>query len=433
MNRKRRRLLVDNRCERGQRQELAKPGVKRRRSQLATHRRQTGIARIGEALEPRQLLAIDFPTAAAIQPLGSLAYSSELDASILAPDATETLNFDLDAGQSFSVVIDPSGTLQASVSISTPSGASHLSRTGGAVDEPVFVQSVAAKTAGVYSVRVTGAGGTTGDFNARLLLNGQFEEEAFGGRGNNGIPGGEPLTLASIDGTAASVRSVIGRTDIGDVASNATEDFESGNLSSQWSIDSSTDVGQVQISPETAGEGTNSLVLETSASVPTQEEPPQGVAYVIYDPSSGELSLDTSFPITTLEIDSSSSIFTGDAAQGLGDSVFDVDRDDKIFKLGTDGFDDFSLGNVAPVGLDLEFLNQDLRVDGRLARRRKGRLSVTCRRGNQQPSNLRVGWCDFAADAFVFAHFSERPAYPTAVDISWCSRWRRRRHQLGWR
>ena len=52
--------------------------------------------------------------------------------------------------------------------------------------------------------------------------------------------------------------------------------------------------------------------------------------FVIYNANTGVLRLDTTTPVTTIEIVSESGIFTADDADNLG-SVFDVDDDFKIF------------------------------------------------------------------------------------------------------
>ncbi len=71
--------------------------------------------------------------------------------------------------------------------------------------------------------------------------------------------------------------------------------------------------------------------------------------------------------MTSVNIDSAASIFTGDAAQNLGGS-FDNDADNNIFKA-TFGssFGSLSFGNVAQAGLSEEFVLGDLSVVGSLA------------------------------------------------------------------
>ena len=90
---------------------------------------------------------------------------------------------------------------------------------------------------------------------------------------------------------------------------------------------------------------------------------------LIYDPRTGELSVDApaGTELTSINIDSATGVFTGDAAGELGGS-FDNDRDTNIFKA-TFGssFGSVSFGNVAQTGLSKEFLLGDLTVVGSLA------------------------------------------------------------------
>ena len=90
---------------------------------------------------------------------------------------------------------------------------------------------------------------------------------------------------------------------------------------------------------------------------------------IVYDPATGELSVNApaSTQINSINIDSVSAIFIGDAAQNLGGS-FDNDTDNNIFKA-TFGssFGSLSFGNVAQPGLSEDFVLNDLTVVGSLA------------------------------------------------------------------
>ena len=88
-----------------------------------------------------------------------------------------------------------------------------------------------------------------------------------------------------------------------------------------------------------------------------------------YNPVSGEVFVDATVGVelTSINIDSASGIFIGDAAQNLGGS-FDNDADANIFKATFGGsFGSFSFGNVAATGLSQEFVAGDLTVVGSLA------------------------------------------------------------------
>ena len=93
-----------------------------------------------------------------------------------------------------------------------------------------------------------------------------------------------------------------------------------------------------------------------------------GQTSVIYDPATGEVSVDApaGVELTSINIDSAGGIFTGADAQNLGGS-FDNDADNNIFKATFGGsFGSLSLGNVAQSGVSQEFLLADLSVVGSL-------------------------------------------------------------------
>ena len=94
-----------------------------------------------------------------------------------------------------------------------------------------------------------------------------------------------------------------------------------------------------------------------------------GQASITYDARTGELGVDApaGTDLTSINIDSASGIFMGDAAQNLGGS-FDNDADNNIFKA-TFGssFGSLSFGNVAQTGLSEEFVLNDLTAVGSLA------------------------------------------------------------------
>ena len=93
-----------------------------------------------------------------------------------------------------------------------------------------------------------------------------------------------------------------------------------------------------------------------------------GQTSLVYDSATGSLSVDApaGIQLTSINIDSASDIFTGDAAQNLGGS-FDNDADGNIFKATFGGsFGSIDLGNVATRGLSETFLLSDLSVVGSL-------------------------------------------------------------------
>ena len=90
---------------------------------------------------------------------------------------------------------------------------------------------------------------------------------------------------------------------------------------------------------------------------------------IVYNALTGEVAVDApaGVDLTSVNIESASSIFTGVPAQNLGGS-FDNDSDNNIFKA-TFGssFGSLSFGNVAQPGLSEDFVAGDLTVVGSLA------------------------------------------------------------------
>ena len=105
------------------------------------------------------------------------------------------------------------------------------------------------------------------------------------------------------------------------------------------------------------------------ATIQSNGQSGDGQTSVVYSPDTGELSVDAPLGVelTSINIDSASGIFTGDAAQNLGGS-FDHDADGNIFKA-TFGssFGSLSFGSVAQAGLSPQFVADDLTVVGSLA------------------------------------------------------------------
>jgi hypothetical protein len=90
---------------------------------------------------------------------------------------------------------------------------------------------------------------------------------------------------------------------------------------------------------------------------------------VIYNAGTGELAVDApaGTNLTSINIESAGSIFTGSPSQNLGGS-FDNDADNNIFKATFGGdFGSLTFGNVAQSGLSEDFIANDLTVVGSLA------------------------------------------------------------------
>ena len=105
------------------------------------------------------------------------------------------------------------------------------------------------------------------------------------------------------------------------------------------------------------------------AAIATGGKEDDGQTSIVYDANTGEVKVDApaGVQLTSVNIESAASIFTGEPAQGLGGS-FDNDTDNNIFKA-TFGssFGSLAFGKVAQPGLSQDFVAGDLTVVGSLA------------------------------------------------------------------
>lgn len=289
-----------------------------------------------------------------ISPSGTSVYQSDKVAGLISESDVDGFSFDVDQGQVLTAIVDADGGLIPHVAITDPDGQSIGSNDN--ASDP-FVSAVVAQ-AGTYTIQVSGQNGTTGPFHVQAMLNKTFES----GQENNRQVNSQKLHAFANYGLG-DVRqvSVQGQLDSTTRATITAESFEDGLLPEGWSTETSEPEAAVRVSNEFgAGDGNFALMLDSGPRGLFARRP---AVLLIYDPATGEIAVDTPEPISTLEIRSASGIFTGQPAQTL-DSLFDVDTDTKIFKLGPEGFGPLSFGNVAQTDLDYGFLASDLSING---------------------------------------------------------------------
>jgi len=157
-------------------------------------------------------------------PAGALIYEGAGTALIGTAGDSDSLTLDLDAGQTLSVFVSPLYTLRPSLTITGPG--TNLTNTAAATGAEARLLAVPISTAGTYTLAVTGAGSTTGNFVARVVLNTAIEAESNGVPPNDTTATAENLASVFVSltpGTAAA--SVRGRTDVvtvGEVEPNNT-------------------------------------------------------------------------------------------------------------------------------------------------------------------------------------------------------------------
>ena len=136
----------------------------------------------------RWLLDAQFPPLLPVAPLGSLIYDPAITRSLPAATDFHTLQIEVDAGQTITVLVQPSGSLRPAVSVTDPASAPLGIATAAFPGETLLLQTLPATSAGTYTVTIFSVAGTTGDFTVQVFLNAALEPEQFGGTTNDTLP-----------------------------------------------------------------------------------------------------------------------------------------------------------------------------------------------------------------------------------------------------
>src|SRR5262249_8232632 len=115
-----------------------------------------------------------------IAPLGSLVYDPSASGIIATTSDTDSFTINVNAGQTISVVVTPSASLQPTLTLTAPGGGTTTAPIP-AAGKKALLQTVAVGTAaGVYTVTVGSASGT-GAYTVQVLLNAALETESNDG------------------------------------------------------------------------------------------------------------------------------------------------------------------------------------------------------------------------------------------------------------
>jgi hypothetical protein len=149
-----------------------------------------------------------------VAPLGSQVYDPPLAGSIGFVGDIDSFMIHLEQGQVLSVVADPGAGLRPALELRNPSNVPVASTTAAAAGSDAVLQSVAAASSGTYVIRLSGSGGTTGDYTLEATLNAAVEAESHDGPANNAFGAAQNLNpgFTSV-GSHGSRASVLGRTD----------------------------------------------------------------------------------------------------------------------------------------------------------------------------------------------------------------------------
>ena len=162
-----------------------------------------------EPLETRALLAAS--PLGPVEPLGSLVYQSLWDDQVAAAGQTPSMTFELSAGETLSVVVEPGETLQPAVELSRAGTLLQELTTGAGVSVPL--QAVSIPEDGTYTLTVGGQQDSVGSFTARILRNAAIETETYGGAANGAAAAAQDLDggFLALAGAASQRTAVAGR------------------------------------------------------------------------------------------------------------------------------------------------------------------------------------------------------------------------------
>ncbi len=156
----------------------------RRNRQALEHRlrQRRDVQRRGffEPLEPRILLASDFPNLLPTAPGGGLVYENSTAATLDAVSEIDSYLLNLDGGQALSLMLTTSsGALQTRVTLLGPDGAALNEVDATGVGQTLIVP-LTATDEGVHTIDVTSLAGT-GEYELTAIVNADLESEYAGG------------------------------------------------------------------------------------------------------------------------------------------------------------------------------------------------------------------------------------------------------------
>lgn len=141
-----------------------------------------------------------FPAMSPILPLGPGAYEATRTAGIGVVGDLDNFTIALLAGQTISVILNPSAGLRGVLEARDGSSILIGSAVGSATGTHVLLNALPTGSGGTFTITVAGDAGTTGSYSVRVLLNGLAEVESQAGAANQTIGQAQ-----SIDGMFTSI------------------------------------------------------------------------------------------------------------------------------------------------------------------------------------------------------------------------------------
>mgnify|MGYP006273526373 FL=1 len=201
-----------------------------------------------------------------VAPAGSMAYTGTTRSWINYAGDTDGFTVPYGMAGTMSIFVKARDRLRPTVDIRDAQDNILATATASVTDGTVWLQTVEIPAAGVYSVNVTGADGSTGEYDLDLAINAAVEEETYSaGSSEEGISTAQPIDGAFTElpggGQRAALIGEIAGTDRTDVFN---EDFETGQLDPYfWSTWSSSPNGRIFVSTDHGTiQGSSALLMD---------------------------------------------------------------------------------------------------------------------------------------------------------------------------
>jgi subtilisin family serine protease len=149
-----------------------------------------------------------------VKPQGSQIYESPEPSTgtIVSGSDTDDYTIELDAGQTLTVLVQPSGPMQMTIDLLDPSSAVIGTATGSGDFAEVVLQTAPVSTAGTYTLRL-GSLTNFGLYSVRVIANAAVEDESHGGPLNDDLGSAQDISGSFISVGASDRGAVLGRTD----------------------------------------------------------------------------------------------------------------------------------------------------------------------------------------------------------------------------
>jgi Bacterial pre-peptidase C-terminal domain len=157
------------------------------------------------------------------RPAGSLVYEATASGIVTPAGDSDSFTINVDAGQTITVIARPNTvtTLRPTITLLDPGGITIGTITAPAANQNAILQSVAANTSGLYTISISGAVSTIGNYSVQVLLNVAEELERNAGQATNSTV----ATAQNIDSSFLILSPTASRGAVFGTATSTNADF----------------------------------------------------------------------------------------------------------------------------------------------------------------------------------------------------------------